>query len=81
MELDAGLRWVDSRDLNKGPTVATLPSYAELDIRFGWRINDTLELAIVGQNLLHGRHAEYGFPSETQGVIERSVFGKLTWRH
>jgi iron complex outermembrane receptor protein len=81
MELDAGLRWVDSRDLNNGPQVETLPSYVEMDIRFGWRLSDTLELAVVGQNLLHGRHAEYGFPDGTQGEIERSVFGKLTWRH
>lgn len=81
IEFDAGLRWVDSRDLNSGPVVETLPGYAELDVRFGWRLSDTLELSVVGQNLLHGRHGEYGFPDGTQGEIERSVFGKLTWRH
>jgi iron complex outermembrane receptor protein len=81
MELDAGLRWTGSREIDDGPSVETLPGYVELDVRFGWRLPGGLEISVVGQNLLHDRHAEYGFPGATQSEIERSLFGKVTWRH
>ena len=35
--------------------------------------------SVVGQNLLHDQHAEYGFPDSTQVQIERSVYGKIAW--
>jgi iron complex outermembrane receptor protein len=41
----------------------------------GWR---QLELSVVGQNLLHDRHAEFG-PPEARGEIERGVYGKIAW--
>jgi hypothetical protein len=30
---------------------------------------------------LHAYHVEYGFPSPTREEIERSVYGKITWRY
>jgi hypothetical protein len=33
----------------------------------------------TGQNLLNGRHSEFGRPN-ARHLIERSVFGKVTWR-
>jgi iron complex outermembrane receptor protein len=81
--LDAALRWVDTVHINNGPTggpvVGTVPSYFELDSRLAWRISNKLELSLVGQNLLHEYHVEYGFPSPTREEIVRSVFAKLTW--
>ena len=79
-EFDATLRWVDTRILNNGPTIGTVPSYWELDVRLGWHPTDATEISIVGQNLLHDHHAEYGFPSPTRPEIQRSVYGKLVWR-
>ena len=81
MELDAGLRWVDTRPVHQGSTPGTLPSYFELDVRLGWHPVKNLELALVGQNLLHDHHPEYGFPSPTRAEIQRSVYGKVTWRY
>jgi len=81
VEFDAGLRWVDRLQINDGPTVGTVPSYFELDIRVGWHPTKDLEFSIVGQNLLHDRHPEYGFPTATREEVERSVHGKLTWRY
>jgi len=75
LELDSVLRYVDN--LNQaGPTV---PSYVSLDLRLGWRPTANWEFAIVGQNLLDKRHAEFGAPA-TRQEIPRSVFGKLTWK-
>ena len=80
VELDAALRWVDTLHNNRGSTVGTVPSYFELDVRLGWHPTDRLELSIVGQNLLHDQHPEYGFPDSTREEITRSVYGKVTWR-
>lgn len=81
LELDAGFRWVDTLHNNNGPTAGTVPSYCELDIRVGWRPTKNFELSLVGQNLLHDHHPEYGFPSATRAEAGRSIFGKITWRY
>ena len=81
--LDAALRWVDELHINNGPTggpvVGVVPSYYELDSRLAWHLSSKLELSLVGQNLLHAQHVEYGFPSPTREQIVRSVYAKLTW--
>jgi iron complex outermembrane receptor protein len=75
VELDSVLRYVDN--LNQlGPTV---PSYMALDLRLGWRPSANWEFALVGQNLLEKRHAEFGAPA-TRQEIPRSVYGKITWK-
>ncbi|HMK65294.1 MAG TPA: TonB-dependent receptor, partial [Thermodesulfobacteriota bacterium] len=76
IEFDAWLRYVDNL------LQAGIPSYLTLDLKVAWRPLKNLELALVGQNLLEPRHAE--FPSEffntrTQEV-ERSFYGKITWK-
>jgi iron complex outermembrane receptor protein len=85
VQLDAALRWVDQLHFDNGPTggpvVGIVPSYFELDSRLAWHATERLELSIVGQNLLHPYHVEYGFPSPTREEIERSVYGKITWRY
>jgi len=80
VELDADLRWVDTLHTNNGPNPGTVPSYFELDVRLGWHPTKRLELSVVGQNLLHAHHPEYGFPSPTTEQIERSLYGKAAWR-
>jgi len=79
-ELDAGLRWVDTVHTDNGPTPGTVPSYFELNTRLAWHASEQLELSLVGQNLLHNRHPEYGFPDPMRTEIQRSVYGKLAWR-
>ncbi len=56
-----------------------IDGYSELDVRLAWRGERTLELALVGQNLLHDHHIEFGTPA-ARGEIERSVYGKVTWQ-
>ena len=59
-----------------------IPSYVRLDSRLGWRIGESIEISVTGQNLLTPRHLEFivspGAILETQ--VSRSVFGKITWR-
>jgi iron complex outermembrane receptor protein len=80
VEFDAGLRWIDARPVHSGPTPGSLPGYVELDVRLGCHPRSNLELSLVGQNLLHDHHPEYGFPGPARGEIQRSVYGKAVWR-
>jgi iron complex outermembrane recepter protein len=73
VELDAWLRWVD--DL---PAPLVRP-YQELDVHLGWHVKPSLELALVGQNLLHARHQEFGAVGAPGEQIQRGFYGKATW--
>ena len=81
VDVDVALRWVDALRTNSGPTPGTVPSYFELNTRLAWRAPRGFELSLVGQNLLHDQHPEYGFPSPTRVEIPRSVYGKMAWRY
>jgi iron complex outermembrane receptor protein len=56
-----------------------IDGYAELDVRIAWLASSHVELALVGHNLLHDRHVEFGTPLQA-GAIERSAYAKITWR-
>jgi iron complex outermembrane receptor protein len=83
VQLDAALRWVDALHINNGPTggpvIGIVPSYFEFDTRIAWHATKKLELSIVGQNLLHDHHPEYGYPSPSREEIERTIYGKISW--
>lgn len=83
VQLDAALRWVDALHINNGPTggpvIGIVPSYFEFDTRIAWHATKRLELSLVGQNLLHDHHPEYGYPSPSREEIGRTIFGKITW--
>jgi iron complex outermembrane receptor protein len=71
-ELDGWLRYVDEL------TAPAVKAYTEMDLHLGWKWNERLELALVGQNLLHARHVELA-PNPFVEAVQRSVFGKVTW--
>ncbi|HYT71642.1 MAG TPA: TonB-dependent receptor [Gemmatimonadales bacterium] len=56
-----------------------VPGYAELNARLTWQPTSKLDLSVVGQSLLHRRHAEFGTPP-TRREIERGVYGVVEWR-
>jgi iron complex outermembrane receptor protein len=74
LELGAVLRYVGALP---SPRV---PSYAGLDLRLAWKPAERLELAVVGQNLLHDQHAEFIPSSPSPRRVERGVYGAVTWR-
>lgn len=75
MSLDATLYYTDR-----------LPGFdldasTRLDLRAGLRLTDTVEFELVGQNVLDDRRVEFGDPSNPlTPAIDRSIFGRLTWR-
>jgi iron complex outermembrane recepter protein len=80
VDLDAQLRHASA--IRRLPTIMTgagIAGYAELDVRVAWRPSRGFELALVGQNLLHDHHPEFGAPG-ARGEIERGVYASLGWR-
>jgi iron complex outermembrane receptor protein len=79
MQLDAQIRGVTAiRQLPPIVSGEGLPGYAELDLRLAWDGWKQLELSVVGQNLLHHHHVEFG-PPDARGEIERGVYGAIAW--
>ncbi len=74
IELDAVFRYVGRRP---APEV---PAYAELDVRVGWQVRPSLELSLVGQNLLHDRHREFGPAGPNAVLFTRGAYVRTLWR-
>ncbi|MDA1276345.1 MAG: TonB-dependent receptor [Verrucomicrobia bacterium] len=75
-ELDAGIRHVG------GMPRGGIPGYLVADVRLGWHPVPSLELSIVGQNLLDDRHREYApdLIRIQKTDVQHSVYAKATWR-
>jgi iron complex outermembrane recepter protein len=74
IEADAILRAVGAL-----PTPA-LPAYTELTLRGAWHMTPTLELFVVGHDLLHARHPEVGAAGAARVDFERSARAGITVR-
>ncbi len=59
---------------------SSLPGYAELDLRFGWQAHESLDVSIVGRELLHDRHAEFLGASTQARYFQREVAVRVTWQ-
>jgi iron complex outermembrane receptor protein len=80
LQFDAQLRHSTSLDRLPDELIGPgIDGYSELDVRLAWQVSEQMQLALVGQNLLHDRHTEFGSPA-ARGEIERSVYGKVTWQ-
>jgi iron complex outermembrane receptor protein len=80
LQVDAFFR--HSTEITRTPILRTgppIPAYAELDLRLSWSRWNPIELSLVGQNLLHDQHVEFGAP-DSRGQIERAVYARITWR-
>jgi iron complex outermembrane receptor protein len=57
------------------------PGNTRLDSRIGWRVGESLEFTIAGQNLLSPGHLEFHDQfAILDTLVPRSVFGKITLR-
>jgi iron complex outermembrane receptor protein len=82
LDLPHHLEWDNTVGYVSKLAAGDIPAYARLDSRLGWRVGESVEFSIVGQNLLTPRHAESsgGTYPTNYTLVERSVFGKVTWR-
>ena len=73
-EFDTALRFMGELP---SPVV---PRYLELDARFGWLYGREFDFSIVGRNLFDSQHPEFGVGGPTRQEVQRSAFGRVTWR-
>ena len=73
MQLDWTLRYTGAL------AQPAVPSYYELDAQWLWKVRRNIDVALIGQNLLHPYHAEFG-AAPNRSVVQRSVVLKLTVR-
>jgi iron complex outermembrane receptor protein len=77
--IDAQFRRLSAvRRIPVDPTGAGIPAYSELDVQVSWQATEEIRLSVVGQNLLHDHHAEFG-PPEARGSIQPDVYVKFVW--
>jgi iron complex outermembrane receptor protein len=76
LQLDTALYYVDVLRNQR------VDSYVRWDARVGWSPHRNLDLSLVVQNILDPQHPEFGstVPLVTATEIERSIYGKITWR-
>ncbi len=75
IEIDAFLSYVDVI------SAQSAPAYLRADLRFGWRPTDSVELALVGQNLLDRRHPEFqGQIGIVPTEVERAIYFSVALR-
>jgi iron complex outermembrane receptor protein len=72
-QFDATLRYQGSLP---NPAV---PAYYEMDVRWMWAVRPDTEISLIGQNLLHSSHMEFG-GAPGGSMLERGVILKLTQR-
>ncbi|QSB00021.1 TonB-dependent receptor [Methylomonas sp. EFPC1] len=78
--LDAWLRYVDNASAFTLSGPAYIRAYTTLDLRLAWKLNQAVELSLVGQNLLDNQHLEYVQETFTQATeVQRGVYGKVVW--
>ena len=77
LTVDGWLRYVDELEYS------SIEAYATVDARVAWQVLPTLEVSVVGQNLLEESHAE--FVSELGDIplieMQRSAYVQLRWGH
>jgi iron complex outermembrane recepter protein len=74
IEVDGTWRFV-----GKLPAPA-IPGYHELDMRLGWSPRPELDLSLVGRNLLHDQHPEFGVGGPLGIEIERDIYARVLLR-
>jgi iron complex outermembrane receptor protein len=79
VQADAMVRHLsDIRRMVSDPTGAGIPGYSELDLRLAWNGLRRAEISVIGQNLLHAHHPEFG-PAATRGEVERGAYARFAW--
>jgi iron complex outermembrane receptor protein len=82
LELLHGLSWDASADFVDRLQAPMIASHTRVDTQLTWRLAESTELSLVGQDLLRDHHTEFNdqLQSVNSSQIKRSVYAKFTWR-
>jgi len=79
VQADGMVRYLsDIRRMAADTTGTRIPGYSELDLRLAWNGLRRAEISVIGQNLLHAHHPEFGAPG-TRGEVERGAYARFAW--
>jgi iron complex outermembrane receptor protein len=56
-----------------------VPAYTAVDLRWGWHVNDRVEVSITAENVGDARHPEWG-AAANRVEFERAYFAKVLVR-
>jgi iron complex outermembrane receptor protein len=80
LNLSSRLQWDHTLYWMQTMPSGSVPSYARLDSRLAWKLGESTEISLVGQNLLRPGSLEFADTYHIVGTpAQRSVFGKITW--
>lgn len=81
-QLDTTLRYVDNVGEVEASSKESVDSYLTIDLRVAWQAHESVELSLVGQNLL-GKHREFrGSTVATQATdVQPGVYFKADFRY
>ncbi|MCK4306046.1 MAG: TonB-dependent receptor, partial [Candidatus Eisenbacteria sp.] len=75
LEFDVCVRYIDELPHHK------IDAYTAVDARIGWMPHNQIELALVGRDLLDASRGEYASEmNNSHTLVQRSVYGLVTWR-
>jgi outer membrane receptor for monomeric catechols len=79
--LSRGIGWDTSAYFTGRLAAQSVASYTRLDMQLTWRLTESGELSLVGQNLLRDHHVEFNddLAAVDPSQVKRSVYAKLTW--
>jgi iron complex outermembrane receptor protein len=79
--LPRGIDWDASAYFTGRLAAQSVASYTRLDMQLTWRLAESGELSLVGQNLLRDHHVEFNddLAAVDPSQVKRSVYAKLTW--
>jgi iron complex outermembrane receptor protein len=79
--LSRGIGWDASAYFTGRLAAQSVASYTRLDMQLTWRLTESGELSLTGQNLLRDHHVEFNddFTVVDPSQVKRSVYAKLTW--
>jgi iron complex outermembrane recepter protein len=82
VKLPGNFSWDASANFVDRLTGLGVPAYTRLDTQLTWGLREHLSVSVVGQSLGTARHLEFLNTAGTglSTMVERSGYGKVTWR-
>jgi len=74
LEFDQALRYVSNLPAQG------VRAYVTADVLFTWHAARSVDLSVVGQNLLQPHHVEFGGDAGGLAGMKRSVYAKINWQ-
>jgi len=74
LKLDMAAYYVDKINVRNVDGRGDVPGYTRFDLRLGWQLSKTVEVNLVGQNLLEDQHVEFLTTDVVSGEVPRSLY-------